>query len=313
MPGKKFWIRIIYWLVALSAILVACGTRDATPAVIPSPIATQTDSPTVTLTPTPFQPSPTPLPLAARVNDEGIRLAEFQGELARYQAAQGEDADMPASEAEERVLDDLINQELLAQAARNNGFVLNEADLVEKLDQLVEKAGGQEAFSRWLGDQGYSQEGFEVALERSLAAAWMRDHVLSKMPTEAEQVHARQILLYNSDQAQEVLQQLAAGTDFATLAATYNPTTGGELGWFPRDYLTVPELEEAAFSLEPGEHSEIVESQIGYHIVQVIEREPNRPLEPGMSLALKEKALQAWLEMARAQSEIVVLLPDLSE
>lgn len=313
MRGKKFYIRFVYWLVMLPAVVVACGTRDATPGVIPSPMATQTASPTETVTPTPFPPSPTPLPLAATVNGQGITLAEFQAELARYQAAQVEDGEVSAAEAEERVLDDLINQELLAQAARENGFVLDEATLAEQLDQLIEKAGGQQAFSIWMADQGHTEDSFEVAFARSVAAAWMRDQILAKMPDQAEQVHARQILLYNSDQAQEVLQQLTAGTDFATLAERYNPTTGGELGWFPRDYLTVPELEEAAFSLQPGELSDIIESHIGYHILQVIERDPNRPLEPGMRLALKEKALQDWLEMRRNQSEIVILLPERSD
>lgn len=313
MPGKKFYIRFVYWLVILPALAVACGTIDATPGASPSPLATQTAGPTATFTPTPFPPSPTPLPLAATVNGQGITQAEFQAELARFQAAQVEDAGVSSSEAEERVLNDLINLELLAQAAGENGYVLAEDELVEKLDQLVEKAGGQEAFSSWLADQGYTEDSFKVAFARSTAAAWMRDEILAKMPDQAEQVHARQILLYNSDQAQQALQQLESGSDFETLAATYNPTTGGDLGWFPRGYLTVPELEEAAFSLQPGEHSDIIESNIGYHILQVIEREPNRSLDAGARLALKEKALQDWLELRRDQSEIVILLSERSD
>jgi peptidyl-prolyl cis-trans isomerase C len=313
MPGKKFYIGFVYWLVILPVLLAACGRREATPGVIASPDATGTASPTETVTPTPIPPSPTPLPLAATVNGQGITLAEFQAELARFQAAQAEDGGVTESEAEGRVLDDLINQELLAQAARENGFVLDEATLAERLDQLIEKAGGQQAFSSWMADQGYTEDSFELAFARSLVAAWMRDQVLAKMPDQVEQVHARQILLYNSEQAQEVLQQLEAGTDFATLAVTYNPTTGGELGWFPRGYLTVPELEEVAFSLQPGEYSDIIESDIGFHILQVIERESDRSLDAGARLALKENALQDWLEMRRNQSEIDILLPERSD
>lgn len=313
MPGKKFYSAFLYSLLILPVLFAACGRRDATPGVIPSPLTTKTASPTETVTPTPLPPSPTPLPVAATVNGQDITLAEFQAELARFQAALAEDVGITESEAEARVLDDLINQELLAQAARENGFVLDDTTLAERLDQLIENAGGQEAFSSWMADQGYTEDSFTVAFARSTAAAWMRDEILAKMPDQVEQVHARQILLYNSEQAQEVLRQLEAGTDFETLAATYNPTTGGELGWFPRGYLTVPEVEEVAFSLQPAEHSDIIESNIGFHILQVIEREPDRSLDAGARLALKEKALQDWLEMRRNQSEIVILLPEPSD
>jgi parvulin-like peptidyl-prolyl isomerase len=310
LAGRRYLTQIL-WLLVISLSFAACGTRDQTPSVLPLPSATQEMLPSETVTSTPLPPSPTPVPLAATVNGEAITLEEFQAELARFQAAgPGEEA-ASEIEAQEKVLDDLINQMLLAQAARENGFGMGETQLGERIGQLIEKAGGEANFREWLAEQSYSEESFRNALLRSVEAAWMRDQILSKVPETAEQVHTRQILLYNSDQAQEVLVQLEAGNDFATLAATYNPTTVGDLGWFPRGYLAVPGLEEAAFSLEPGEFSDIIESDLGYHILQVIERDPDRPLEPDALLMIKEKALGDWLEMRRSESEILIMLPDL--
>lgn len=311
MPAGRRTLTLTFWLLVFSLASAACGTRDQTPSVLPLPSATQEVLPSETVTSTPLPPSPTPVPLAATVNGEAITLEEFQAELARFQAAgQGEETASEA-EAQEKVLDDLINQMLLAQTARENGFAMDEAQLDERIGQLIEKAGGEANFHNWLAEQSYAEESFRKALVRSVEAAWMRDQILSKVPETAEQVHARQILLYNSDQAQEVRVQLEGGSDFATLAATYNPTTVGDLGWFPRGYLAVPELEDVAFSLEPGEFSDIIESDLGFHILQIIERDPERPLEPDALLMIKEKALGVWLEMKRNESEIQILLPDL--
>ena len=311
MPAGRRYLSLILWLLVFSLASAACGTGDQTPSALPLPSATQEMVPTGTVTSTALPPPPTPVPLAATINGEAITVEEFQAELARFQAAgQGEEAALEI-EAQEKVLGDLINQVLLAQAARENGFVMGEAELDERTGQLIEKSGGEANFSNWLAEQSYSEESFRKALARSVEAASMRDQILSKVPETAEQAHARQILLYNSDQAQEVWVQLEAGNDFATLAATYNPTTVGDLGWFPRGYLAVPGLEEVAFSLEPGEFSDIIESDFGYHILQVIERDLDRPLEPDALLMIKEKALSDWLEMKRSESDILIMVPDL--
>jgi peptidyl-prolyl cis-trans isomerase C len=294
----------------LSALIASCGTSDQTPSVAPQPSQTPQPLPTHTLTPTPFPPSPTPIPLAAMVNGEGISLSEYQSEQSRYRAAQQNSEGVSEQESQQRVLDDLVNQVLLAQGAQENGFSLTEEELDARLTQLIEQAGGEGMFNQWLSNQGYSREAFKTALARNVAAAWMRDRILSKVPDTAEQVRAQQILLYNSDQAEEVLSQLESGQDFDTLADTYNLATLGDLGWFPRGYLTVPEVEEAAFSLQPGETSGIIESQLGYHIIQVLERDPNRPLDPDARRVLKEKALQEWLETSRNQGDLQIYLKE---
>lgn len=295
-------------LAILALVLGACSNNPPVPSsaspAAPSPLSPSPASPTHT--PTPFPPSPTPVPLAARVNGEEISLAQYQAELARYQAASGKDL---ATEEAARVLDDLIDQLLLAQAAAAEGFVVDEALVQERIDGLAANLGSAQALEAWMATNGYLEPDFRRDLARSIAAAWMRDRIAEAVPEAAEQVHARQILVYKPEQAGEALARLQAGKDFASLAAEYNTLTGGDLGWFPQGYLPHPALEAAAFALQPGEYSSIIETPSGFHLLQVIERDPQRPLDSGARLILQTQALLSWLETQRGQSEIEVLLP----
>ncbi len=283
-------------------LFAACSNGQVTPT---SEILTATLLP-AEATDTPIQPSPTPQPLAAQVNDQGITLAAYQSELARFQAAVGTEL---ATEDEQRVLNDLIDQVLLAQAAAEADFVVDESLLQERYEQLVTRLGGEQALLDWMGTYGYSEESFRSDLARSIAAAWMRDQILADVPGSVEQVHAQQILLYNSEDASEVYAQLTAGGDFAILAAQYNPVTKGDLGWFPRGYLLDPKLDDIVFSLQPGEYSQVIETDIGYHIIKVLEREAMRPLSPDARLALQQLALRDWLDNRRSLSAIQITIP----
>ena len=105
-----------------------------------------------------------------------------------------------------------------------------------------------------------------------------RDEIIATVPSTTEQIHARQILLYNSDEANRIYDQLQAGTEFVTLVNQFEPITSGDLGWFPRGYLLVPELDPIIFDLEPGAYSPVIQTELGYHIVHVIEKDAQRPL-----------------------------------
>jgi len=258
-----------------------------------------------TLTPVP--PTPTPPPLVATVNNEWITEDEFLAEVDRYRAAQESlGKDVSTDEAVQVVLDDLIAQVLLAQVARAEGFEITEADLGSRIDALASDVGGTDALAAWQSNHGYTNASFQSALKRAAEAAWMRDNIIAGVPGTAEQVHAQQILLYNEDAARKVADQLNAGADFADLAVLYDPNTGGELGWFPRGYLLEPELEEAAFSLEPGQYSDVIVTEVGYHIIMVVERDPQHLLSPDAYLVMQEKALGDWLAQRRAESDIVL-------
>ena len=147
---------------------------------------------------------------------------------------------------------------------------------------------------------------FGSDLERSIDAAWMRDKIINAVPTTADQVHVQQILLYNANDAQSVLQQLQGGADFNTLAAQYDPNARGDLGWFPKGYLLDPNVEQAAFSLQVGQISGVIQTNVGYDIIKVLERDPQHPLSPDAYLAMQEQALKNWVAQQRAQANIVL-------
>jgi peptidyl-prolyl cis-trans isomerase C len=259
-------------------------------------------------TATPAPPTATPEPAAFTVNGEAITAREFTAQLAQYKAAQTSLGKVVSDQgATTAVLDDLISQVLLAQAAREAGFVATDSVLKARLDSLQGQVGGLDKLAKWEQDNGYpTPVDFRVALKRSVEAAWMRDKIVSAVPKTADQVHVQQILLYNEANANAVLGQLKGGADFNTLATQYDPNTRGDLGWFPRGYLLEPKIEEAAFSLLVGESSGVIQTDAGYSIIEVLEHDPNHPLSPDAYLALQQLALQDWIAKARAAAKIVL-------
>lgn len=294
-PPSRYILILLALFLALG--VPACGSPAGMPA---------TPTPTVPAA-TPLPPTPTPPPLAATVNDEWLTEEEFLAEVERYRAAQQSlGKDVATDEAAKVVLDDMIAQVLLAQAARADGFEMTEADVTSRVDALASQAGGADALASWQSERGYTDESFRFALKRASEAAWMRDKIIAAVPGTAEQVHAKQILLYNEDTARKVADQLNAGADFEELAALYDPNAGGELGWFPRGYLLEPALEDAAFNMQPGEFSEVIATEVGYHIILIVERDPEQKLSPDAYLVMQEKALGDWLAQKRAESDIIL-------
>lgn len=297
---------VVLFLLLLS--LIASGCSPA--ATNPSPLPAVTSASTPEATQTPPEPTSTPLPLAVRINDGGVLLADYAAELARYQAAQqGLGRQVSAEAAREAVLEELINQQLLVQAAQAAGREASDADLQARVDQLAAQMGGQPALDQWLSANGYTLDSFKSALRPAVLAAWQRDAIIEAVPQKAEQVHARQILVQNAAEAEQIAAQIQAGADFATLAYNYDAATGGELGWLPRGVLLQPEVEQAVFSLQPGQVTGVIQSQIGYHIVWVSERDPERLLDATNRQILQEKALRDWLEQRRAESQVEILVP----
>jgi peptidyl-prolyl cis-trans isomerase C len=133
----------------------------------------------------------------------------------------------------------------------------------------------------------------------------MRDKILAEVPSTAEQVHVQQILLYNQDDAQRFLTQLNGGANFDELALRADPLTRGDLGWVPRGYLLEPTIETAAFELAVGSHSEVIATDVGFHIVRILARDPQRSLSPDAYLTLQELALEQWIAEQRQQANIV--------
>ncbi|HPQ17286.1 MAG TPA: peptidyl-prolyl cis-trans isomerase, partial [Bryobacteraceae bacterium] len=128
-----------------------------------------------------------------------------------------------------------------------------------------------------------------------------------------ERVRVRHILLKTTDvpkdqvpqikaKAEELLKQLKAGADFAALATKNSEdpgsaTRGGDLGWIVRGQ-TVPNFESTAFSLKPNELSDVITTEYGFHIIQVLEKENARlrPFEEVKEQLAQERKKQRVFE-----------------
>jgi len=254
-------------------------------------------------------PTPTELPMALRVNGEGITITEYQHELDLLKSAWQEAGKAADDAAQKKLLQDyFIDELILSQAAKTEGYAVSDAALQEHITALAGQLGGQDKLAQWKTKYGYDDASFIQRLRRGMAAAWMRDRVAAQAGTTADQVHARQIRVNSDGEARAVQAQLQAGTDFTELADEYDPLTRGDLGWFPRGYLYQKAVEDAAFALQPGQVSAMLTTEIGYHFVLVIERDANRPLSPDALQFVRRQALEKWLAQKRSEAKIDILI-----
>jgi parvulin-like peptidyl-prolyl isomerase len=295
---KKFF-RLGLWLLVLIVFLSACSTQS-TPAAVETPTVVKP-----TATPTALEPTVTSVPAAAVVNDERIPLAWFESEFARYLIAREDlgNQDVDEDAARETVLNNLIDLTLFAQAAQEAGFSISDEAVQSRLDQLA----GEVDLSAWMAAWGYTEEDLRHSLKLEMLAAKQREFIAESVPEVAEQVDLRQVFAYTEEGAENALLSLNSGQDFSEVAFLYDPITGGYLGWVPRGYLLISAVEEAAFNLPVGSNSDIIESDIGFHIVKVLDREERR-LTADARLTLQRQALNDWLGEQRQVSTIEVLI-----
>lgn len=301
---------IIIGICIFPVLVSACNKSSPVSTSIPTGVEV-TSSPTNTTEPTStsIPATATPIPMAAIVNGEGITLDEFQAEVSRLEAASNITGTILASDTNTIVLNDLIDQTLLAQAATENGYVVNDSLIQTRIEALETKLGGAQVLDAWKSAHGYSDQSFASALKRSIGAAWMRDQIMAEVPEKVDQVHVLQILVPSQEEAEQAYSSLQAGKDFLDVAATYDPLTKGDLGWFPRGYLSDQTIEQAAFQLQPEKYSQVIHTKVGYHILYLLERDTQHLLLPDARKALQVKAIQDWINDRRVNSEIQILLP----
>jgi len=135
-------------------------------------------------------------------------------------------------------------------------------------------------------------------------------HILIKVDKSASEEDKKK----SKKKAEEILGRIKAGEDFAKLATEVSDDPGskikgGDLGFFPKGRM-VPDFEKAAFSLKPGEISDIIETQFGFHIIKVEERK-DAVLEPyeKMKDKVKEKVL-AYFRKARVEEFVEKAMKD---
>lgn len=246
---------------------------------------------------------------------------------------------------QQEVMDQLIVQELLWQEAQQREFIVSDEDVDEQLEKMKSGFESEMAFLFKIKEGGFTEETYREDIRQQRSAQRMvsegilpsieisdeevqgfYDANIDKMSM-PEQVRARHILiaLKSDDEdarraAQEkiaaVQTEIEAGANFALLAVERSEgpsaTQGGDLGFFGRGQM-VPAFEEAAFALQPGEVSDVVETQFGFHIIRLEERLDGRtvPVEeaatrirPYLTQQALQTSVESLIEELRAAAEI---------
>jgi parvulin-like peptidyl-prolyl isomerase len=317
--------RFIFLVIGLLA--TACSEQN-TPGIMPTTaVSAPTISPAEVASPTPLPPTaipPTPTPtepMAALVNNQPIFLADYEQELSRYEqslqelgAASGDDN----PDYRTLVLDVLIEKELIAQAAAQRGITIPAETVEAKLAELESSAGEDGNFDAWLQANQWTREQFREALAAEMLTEAVVADVTAAVPTTAEQVKARYLQVDDAALADDLLQQIQNGADFGALASQYSldritAESGGDLGFFARGSLLVTAVEDAAFALQPGEVSAVIEDTGAdgiptYYLVQTLERDGKRPLSADMRYTMLQQAFEMWLEGLWQSAEITRLI-----
>jgi len=205
-------------------------------------------------------------PVMARVNGVEIK----QSDLALAEEDVGADIQAASPEAKrDHLISYLADIIMVAQAADKKN-VADNPDFKRRLTFLRNKL----------------LMGFELQEEAKPAIS---DEALHQTYDDAvkstggqEEVRARHILVENEDEAKAIIEQLKGGGDFAALAKEKSKdpgaAEGGDLGYFTKDQM-VPEFAEVAFKMYPGQLSNPVKTQFGWHIIKVEDKRTKQPPE----------------------------------
>src|SRR5262245_45895344 len=231
-----------------------------------------------------------PDPVIARVNGVDIK----QSDLALAEEDVGADMQAASPEAKrEHLISYLADVIMVTQAAEKKKL----ADNPEFKRRL--------AFLRNKLLMGFElQDEAKAALTEDTLKQTYNDAV--KSMGGQEEVRARHILVEKEDEAKAIADQLRGGADFATLAKEKSKdpgaADGGDLGYFTKDQM-VPEFADVAFKMYPGQLSNPVKSQFGWHIIKV---EDKRTKQPPEFEKVKDQ-IEAYVAR-KAQSEFVAKL-----
>jgi len=160
-------------------------------------------------------------------------------------------------------------------------------------------------------EYGLDEAGFRFLFEAKLYYTALYDIVTADVENEGQEyVWARHILVDDPLVANVIREKILAGEDFSTLAAETSKdpsaaTNNGDLGWFTKGQMVAP-FEEAAFALEEiGDVSEVVQTDFGYHIIQLLGRE-TRPMDANAYKGLKDSVFQEWIVAKHDESDIEI-------
>lgn len=302
----------------------------------------------------PVAPKPVPAQIPAvlaRVNGEAIEKWEFDNAVKSVEQRAG--GPVPAERRDEilrGVLDQLITLHLLAQESKARNLPVTDADVDGQLAMIKKNYPNEEAFNKDVAAQGMTLDQVKMQTRQRLFAQKLVesepagktavsdaevDKFYKDNPERFKQpdaVHASHILIalppnatpaqkaQAKAMAQDTLNKVKAGGDFATLARERSndgsAQNGGDLGFVPRGQ-TVPPFEDAAFKLKPGAVSGIVETQFGYHIIKSHEQRAARTvpfaevsgqIKQFLEQQQRQTKMEQFVNDTKAKAKIEVLL-----
>ena len=205
----------------------------------------------------------------------------------------------------DKVIDSLINRELLYQQSKAKGIITNAEEIDNSIDQIKQRLEAGQSFESLLAEMGITietmrtQVGQANAIQKLLEVVVYPKAMVSEKESriffennpqyfqKPEEVKASHILIQVAPDAgdeeklaarkkiEEVQIKIEAGDDFAELARQYSEgpsnVSGGDLGYFDRKKMLKP-FSAAAFALKPGEVSDIVETRFGFHLIKVYDK-----------------------------------------
>ena len=243
-------------------------------------------------------------------------------------------------ETKKRVLEGLINVELLYQEAQMQGAKVSDEAINKQLDTVKSRFPNEDEFKSSLTKMNLTEAELITQIKRALTVQQFIDKKFVQKVTvsdketrtyydsnqaafkQPEQVKASHILIKVGPQAdepqkvaarkkvEEIQQRVQKGEDFAVLAKEFSegPSSakGGDLGYFRKGQMMKP-FEEAAFALKPGEVSDIVETSFGYHLIKLADKKPESTIAYE---DIKDK-IQAYLKQKKVREQVDQYVKDL--
>ena len=336
---------------AASACQKASTEAPATqaPPAQPGAAPSTPNEPAVALPPPePVKAVPATIPaVVARVNGENVAKADFDRLLKQMEMQAGQA--VPAERRNEiyrAVLDQLVTYTALVQETRARGVEVSDGEARNVADariaELRQQIPDEAAFKKALAERDMTLDRLRADIRRDLAINKMMEAALAaapgvtdaevrdfydKNPDEFTGLRASHILVKPDgfDDASkkkaraaidDVWKQAKAGADFGALAKQHSSDgsaqQGGDLGFFTKGRM-VPEFSNAAFALQPGQISDVVETQFGYHVIKVTERkdvpfeEASEKIRGFLTQQRRDEQQQAFVAGIKNKSKIEVL------
>jgi parvulin-like peptidyl-prolyl isomerase len=213
------------------------------------------------------------------------------------------------AEVEEQVLERMIAEVLVTQAADQLGIAPGAAEVEAQVRADVLAGGGSLSFAVWLTATAQTYEEYSAAVRTSLLLQRVALAVTAGLPSAGEQVHLRRIEVDSLEAADGLLARIQQGEDFSKLAVelaadTTTARVVGDMGWVPRGVLD-SQAEAMVFALQPSQVAGVVAQDSGkYALFQLVERETDRPYSRAVQAELRTAAFRRWLADKRAKAAV---------